>query len=207
MDEEKFRRCYKEDCKHPVKHLDEQGLSWCGHHWRRREKILDTSTKACIICGKEKLSKDFKSPKINEPATVSKICKDCYTWLDVKLRTHSKRADTPLTMTTWLEALEQSEGNCDYCKTFVGIGNLTIEHMTPISKGGSNDKSNIAAICRSCNTSKGGRDIETWQRSTEATQLLIGFQEHLGLSSFETINLAIKQLAIAMNGADYRKEM
>jgi hypothetical protein len=99
-------------------------------------------------------------------------------------------------MAVWLEALELSKGDCDYCKTFVGMGNLTIEHMTPISQGGSNDKDNIAAICRPCNTSKGKRDIEAWQRSTEASNLLVKLQEHLGLGRFETINLAIKRLAM-----------
>ena len=37
---------------------------------------------------------------------------------------------------------------------------LTLDHVVPLSRGGSNDISNIQPLCRFCNTSKGSRTID-----------------------------------------------
>ena len=34
---------------------------------------------------------------------------------------------------------------------------LTIDHVTPVSRGGGNDSSNLETLCRMCNSSKGAR--------------------------------------------------
>ena len=34
---------------------------------------------------------------------------------------------------------------------------LTIDHITPLASGGSNDRSNLQTLCRSCNAKKGSR--------------------------------------------------
>jgi HNH endonuclease len=154
------QRCYKEDCKHPAIHTDDQQRFWCGHHWRRRERITNTSTKICILCDKVKLSHEFKRAIENEPAIKNEICKSCFTWLIVKIKKHSQRADTPLLLEVWLKALGQSEGYCHYCKEFVGFRFLSIEHKTPICKGGSNQENNIVAACRPCNCRK---PREVWE--------------------------------------------
>lgn len=40
---------------------------------------------------------------------------------------------------------------CPYCNSKKSD---TIDHMTPLSRGGSNDPSNLIAVCRSCNSKK-----------------------------------------------------
>ncbi len=48
---------------------------------------------------------------------------------------------------------------CCYCKSIFKISNLTIEHIIPLSFGGTNDKSNIDLACAPCNQKRGR---ETW---------------------------------------------
>ena len=53
---------------------------------------------------------------------------------------------------------------CCYCKEVFLITNLTIEHLTPLSLGGTNDASNIDLACAPCNRQKGK---ETWMMKRE----------------------------------------
>lgn len=54
------------------------------------------------------------------------------------------------------DILRKSDGVCAHCGCPVVIGdNFTVEHVVPISKGGTNDLVNIVALCSTCNTAKG----------------------------------------------------
>jgi 5-methylcytosine-specific restriction endonuclease McrA len=45
---------------------------------------------------------------------------------------------------------------CVYCGS---LENKTLEHVVPISKGGTNDFDNLATACSSCNSSKKGKTL------------------------------------------------
>ena len=45
---------------------------------------------------------------------------------------------------------------------------LTIDHMKPISRGGSNHPDNLQGLCRQCNASKGAKTMEEWIASGRA---------------------------------------
>lgn len=49
---------------------------------------------------------------------------------------------------------------CVYCGSF---SDLTIDHVTPVSRGGTNSLSNLATACRSCNSSKNDKTPEEWK--------------------------------------------
>jgi 5-methylcytosine-specific restriction endonuclease McrA len=51
----------------------------------------------------------------------------------------------------WLLLLAAFDGNCAYC---MQSGEITIDHITPLSKGGKNDRNNILPCCRTCNSKK-----------------------------------------------------
>jgi 5-methylcytosine-specific restriction endonuclease McrA len=50
---------------------------------------------------------------------------------------------------------------CAYCGA---SGDLQVEHVIPISKGGEHHLGNIVPACQRCNFSKGKQDAETWYR-------------------------------------------
>lgn len=56
--------------------------------------------------------------------------------------------------------LERDGAICCYCGS---TDDLTIDHVTPLARGGSNDLANLVVACRICNSSKGARLLEEWQ--------------------------------------------
>ncbi len=49
----------------------------------------------------------------------------------------------------------QQEGNCAGCKHHFPFRNLTVDHITPRSKGGTDHLDNLQLLCNACNSTKG----------------------------------------------------
>jgi 5-methylcytosine-specific restriction endonuclease McrA len=49
---------------------------------------------------------------------------------------------------------------CAYCGGRFSEGELTVEHILPVSRGGRHEWTNVVTACRSCNTRKGNRRPE-----------------------------------------------
>ena len=67
-----------------------------------------------------------------------------------------QETDHPLTAPQWLEILKASRFRCFYCKKKV---RLTIDHVTPLSRGGQHVAENIVPACRNCNARKRDRIV------------------------------------------------
>ena len=57
--------------------------------------------------------------------------------------------------------LARDEWYCQWCDTGLHEDNWSIDHVIPISKGGTNELHNLQAMCRSCNSIKGTRS-DSW---------------------------------------------
>ncbi len=56
---------------------------------------------------------------------------------------------------------------CAYCGSSVEEGTqLTLDHLTPYSFGGSNHETNLVTCCQKCNSSRGNRDVESFANAT-----------------------------------------
>lgn len=53
--------------------------------------------------------------------------------------------------------MKLQKGKCAYCKVKLGK-KYHIDHILPVSKGGTNDRKNLQITCMPCNLAKGARD-------------------------------------------------
>ncbi|RTZ96162.1 MAG: HNH endonuclease [Deltaproteobacteria bacterium] len=47
-----------------------------------------------------------------------------------------------------------ARGRCYYCDKSIPAGELTMDHVVPVSRGGRSTKANLVPACKSCNTKK-----------------------------------------------------
>lgn len=55
---------------------------------------------------------------------------------------------------------ERDSWRCRYCGELVDVETGTLDHVTPVSKGGPNTAENLATCCMMCNSIKAGRTYE-----------------------------------------------
>ena len=68
--------------------------------------------------------------------------------------------------------------SCEYC----GIaGLLSIDHLVPRASGGGDREHNLVRACRSCNSSKGSRDLLAWLTSQDRFPPLMLLRRYLKL--------------------------
>ncbi len=58
------------------------------------------------------------------------------------------------------EAIQEYSA-CFYCG--VVDPRMTVDHLTPTSRGGSNGRTNLRPACRPCNLAKGARTLEEYR--------------------------------------------
>lgn len=71
---------------------------------------------------------------------------------DSALRAERRKA-RELRKTRWWQQ-KTANGTCHYCNRKVGIKNLTMDHVIPLSRGGRSTKGNLVPCCKQCNTAK-----------------------------------------------------
>ena len=84
---------------------------------------------------------------------------DISLWLILSF-TENQRAVRPTIRATFSKAeraaiARSQRYRCMYCGVRLTSDNLQIDHMDPVSRGGSNDDENLQALCRRCNIRKG----------------------------------------------------
>lgn len=80
-----------------------------------------------------------------------------------------------------IEALLLYQGGLCCCGCDI-TNNYTIDHKTPLSRGGSNWPSNLQLLCRPCNSSKGAKTVAEW---IEARGISAGMMEGIARAMAE----------------------
>ena len=68
---------------------------------------------------------------------------------------------------------------CCYCGT---AGSLSVDHLLPSSQGGPDTGDNVVWACRSCNSSKGKRDLLVWYSTRQQFPPLYLLRRYLKLA-------------------------
>jgi 5-methylcytosine-specific restriction endonuclease McrA len=81
---------------------------------------------------------------------------------ELLIRAHTRRQREPIPVGIRYQVLRERDSTCDTCsrnpKRNLGTV-LEIDHIVPVSKGGTNDASNLQLLCQSCNRGKGNKYI------------------------------------------------
>ena len=96
----------------------------------------------CRLCGKGRVHNEGDLCPKCHPATRR---------LDFKYAPHDYRI--------W--ALRIAHNRCSYCRTAIDIDTCNVDHIKPRKLGGKTCKSNLCAVCRECNKTKGNQ-YEGW---------------------------------------------
>ena len=59
-----------------------------------------------------------------------------------------------LRASAWWKA-QLARGVCHYCGRSVPPGELTMDHVVPVVRGGRSERGNVVPCCRACNAAKG----------------------------------------------------
>lgn len=70
----------------------------------------------------------------------------------------AKRRDIPHKLRRAI--FERDHYRCRYCGDFKG--GLTLDHVMPVSRGGTDDLENLVTACKSCNSRKKTKTLDEW---------------------------------------------
>lgn len=76
--------------------------------------------------------------------------------------------------------LLHQEGRCAYCRQSFE-SDWHIEHVVPLSRGGSNGPENVVLACADCNLNKGARTLQEWTHRWYLTEVEITDIKFTGL--------------------------
>jgi len=77
--------------------------------------------------------------------------------------------DGRLTWPQWEGILAAFNGKCAYCDA---AGEMQIEHVVPVARGGTHTADNIVPSCKKCNNSKNAKELRSWLQDEDRYQFV-----------------------------------
>jgi ATP adenylyltransferase len=118
-----------------------------------------------LLCLDEKLTK-------NETARLVELCREKLTEYEAKrgeqIWQHRKLSSGYISGTLKFEVLKKAQFHCELCGISADVRALEVDHIIPRNLGGTDDPSNLQALCYSCNSMKRDRDETDFRKVRES---------------------------------------
>lgn len=88
-------------------------------------------------------------------------------------------------------------GLCSYCG---GTENLSLDHLIPRLRGGEDAADNLVTSCRSCNSSKGAKDLLEWATSRGELPTLVLLRRYLKLAIRHCVRNDLMSVSVSEAG-------
>jgi ATP adenylyltransferase len=118
-----------------------------------------------LLCLDEKLSN-------TETATLIELCRQKLAEYEAKrgeqIWQHRKLSTGYISGTLKYEVLKKAQFHCELCGISADVRALEVDHIVPRNLGGTDDPSNLQALCYSCNSMKRDRDDTDFRKVRES---------------------------------------
>lgn len=155
MDKGKYRIA-GEDHRIVLMVVDEQGEVWYGTygvppflHPVTRKRIPPT----CYAQG----NFGIRAGSLDEPFEAASNMNHIHNRPFPELSTHHKSIVKD-------EAYRDQSGRCYYCDKYLEYTQATLDHLTPLARGGADAPFNIVVACLACNQDKAEKTLEEYQQ-------------------------------------------
>jgi hypothetical protein len=114
---------------------------------------------------REQIFNSYANLAMAHSAVVNKLSKYDRTSYMIRARLFKGLMNSTMNIRTIFddEKIKLQKGQvCNYCGA---TDNLTLDHIFPQKHGGKDDAENLISACKSCNSSKGKKDLMEWANS------------------------------------------
>ena len=97
----------------------------------------------------------------------------------------------------------ENGARCVYCGS---TENLSVDHLFPRIKGGADNVENLVCSCKSCNSSKGKKDLMAWYNERGQFSSVMVLRRYLKLVHQQCLELGLMEKPISeVDGTHYHK--
>jgi hypothetical protein len=103
------------------------------------------------------------------------------------LELHRELAAVALERAQWRARRIEDDPHCDFCRRPLNFKKSTVDHATPISRGGTDTPDNWLLACRRCNEAKDDETVEEYRARLLSGVLFERFPDAASGETFESL--------------------
>lgn len=167
-EKKRCERCGKDSLKTDWPRTPSGGLNktCCrAKQMEKRKDMINSGVCVCGLCNKEKSIDQFTMYRNGKPRSWCKDCHKAYMCQSGSREKRQKQIEETSDGTLDTKAVGELFGrhrDCPCCGKKMKRDEKHMDHITPISKGGSHSIYNVTILCSACNGAKSNKDFIAW---------------------------------------------